>query len=334
MKFLKILLSILLTVVLLVTVLLTVMFIIYPRSETYVETQDHPYMNWMHDYINQDTLLKDVVIPGSHDSGSANLDGSMFAMARYLLACQNSSIKQQLEAGVRYFDLRTMLEDGDLYIQHADYVCQKFSTVVEEINEYIKNQKDFLILNMQHFTTDEAMTETYKYLVDNIDNFESLCITHEQRDFATLTLAKIDQLGKRLLIIWGSDIKPDSDFLFDSGKKSKTYETLYSPYIGEIHASTDEELIAQFDKYIEESKLYDGLFNLQCQRTWSKKELLMGPEQLEKRFSDKAKNYLESLTKEQLDCINIIHRDFVTSGDKILTILKLNEKKGNTVKAF
>lgn len=334
MKFLKISLSVLLTVVLLVTVLLTVMFIIYPRSETFVEAQDHPYINWMHDYIKQDTLLEDVVIPGSHDAGSANLDGSMFALARYLLACQNSSIKQQLEAGVRYFDLRTMLKDGVLYIQHADYVCQKFSTVVEELNEYIKNQKDFLILNMQHFTTDEAMRKTYDYLVDNIEGFEDLCITREQRDFSTLTLAKIDELGKRLLIIWGSDEKPNSDILFDSGKKTKTYETLYSPYIGEIHSSTDEDLLAQLDKYIEESKQYDGLFNLQCQRTWHKKEPLMGPEQLEKRFTDKAENYLNSLTTEQLDCINIIHRDFVTSGNKILTILKLNEKKGNTLKAF
>lgn len=334
MKGLKIILSILLSVALIVTLLLTVAFIIYPRAETFAEPETHPYINWMNDYMSQDTLLTDVVIPGSHDAGSANLDGSMFPLARYLLACQNSSIKSQLEAGVRYFDLRTMLKDGVLYVQHADYACQRFSAVVSEINEYVQNQKDFLILNMQHFTDDEAMKATFDYLIENITDFRSICLTKEECDFSTLTLAKIKSLGKRFLIIWGSEEKPDESILLDSGKADGTYETLYSPYIGEIHSSTDERLLAQLDEYVEQSKNYHGLFNLQCQRTWSKKELLMGPEQLERRFSDKAEAYLNSLTDEQLACINVIHRDFVTTGNKIATILKLNERKGNAIKSF
>ncbi len=335
MKALKIIKNVLIGLVIAIAVLVLVLFFIYPKSQVYVDTETHPYINWMTDYIYEGTLLTDIVIPGAHDAGTANLDGSMFQLAKYLLICQNSTIKQQLEAGVRYFDLRTKLKGDTLYIQHGDFICQKFSSVVQDLDEYLKNQKDFLILNLQHFSDDESAQATFDYLDKNIENFRSICLTKDECDFSTLTLEKIKSLGKRLLIIWGSSVKPDESILFDKGSEGVgNPDVLYSPYVSEVHKSSDEELLAQFDTYIEESKNCSGLFNLQCQRTWSSKELLKGPEQLEKRFADKANEYLNSLTDEQLEYINIVHRDFVTDGDKIKVILKLNERKGNAIKFF
>lgn len=335
MKARKIIRNILIGLVVVMAILVAVAAIIYPPTEEYVPESEHPYYNWMTEYIDGSTLLRNVVIPGAHDAGAADLDGSMFSLGRYLLVCQNAPIAEQLKEGVRYFDLRTRLKGDTLYVQHADYLCQKFSTVVEGIADYLTNGKDMLILNIQHFTDDETAVATFEYLESHITDFRSLCLTREECDFSTLTLDRIRELGKRMLIIWGSSVKPDENILFDRGREGEgNGDVLYSPYISAVHKEGDDALIKQLDQYILDSKNYSGLFNLQCQRTWAPEEPLMGPEQLENRFSELADEYIAGLTDEQLECINIIHRDFITSGDKIKIILKLNERKGNTLKEF
>lgn len=331
MKARKIIRNILIGLVVVLVVLIAVAAIIYPPTEKYVPRSEHPYYNWMTDYIKGSTLLRDVVIPGAHDAGAADLDGSMFGLGRYLLVCQNASVGDQLKQGIRYFDLRTRLKGDELYIQHADFVCQKFFSVVEDIADYLRNGRDMLILNLQHFTDDETAIATFDYLEDHIEGFADLCLTKDECDFSTLTLDSIREKGKRLLIIWGSSIKPDENILFEKGSEGVGGATLYSPYDGAIHKKGDEALLGHLDYYIENSRNYSGLFNLQCQRTWAPAEPLMGPEQLEKRFTELADEYLLNLTDEQLECINIIHRDFVTTGDKIKIILSLNDRKGNTL---
>ncbi len=335
MKTRKIVRNILVGLVAFLAVLVAVAAIIYPPTEEYVPKDEYPYYNWMTDYIDGSTLLKDVVIPGAHDAGAADLDGSMFSPGRYLLVCQNASVGDQLKEGVRYFDIRTRLKGDTLYIQHADYICQKFSSVVQDIADYLIDGKDMLILNIQHFTDDDTATATFEYLESHIADFRNLCLTKDECDFSTLTLDRIREKGKRLLIVWGSSIKPDENILFDRGREGEgNGDFLYSPYIGAVHKESDEALLEQLDEYILGSKNYNGLFNLQCQRTWAPAEPLMGPEQLENRFAPLADAYIESLSDEQLECVNIIHRDFVTSGDKIKTILRLNERKGNALKEF
>ncbi len=307
-----------------VIVLCTVVIIIYPDTKEYVEKQDYPYANWMTDTIKEDARLIDVVMPGAHDAGAADLDGSVFDLARYLLVCQNSSILEQLKCGVRYFDLRTMLDGGELYIQHGDFKTQKFSAVVGDIKTYLSTYDDVLILNFQHFTDDEASNKTYEYLVDNIDGFCDMCVTTDTA-IDTLTLKTMKAKGHRLFVIWGRAVNPNEEILF-----KKVDEVLYSPYDGDVHSTSDEALLAQLDKYIEDSKSKEGFFNLQCQRTWGSNQPLKGPEQLEEIFAPKADAYIEGLTDEQLKYINIIHRDFVTTGDKTAKIIALNERKGLT----
>ncbi len=304
--------------------LCVIALIIYPRGEDYVEKEEYPYANWMTDTIRDDVPLVDIAIPGSHDAGAADLDGSVLAIAKYLLVCQNASIAEQLKCGVRYFDLRTMLDGGELYIQHGDFKTQMFSTVVDDIKTYLATYDDVLILNFQHFTDDAASSATYDYIVETIPNFVDLCVTTDT-DISSLTLASMRQSGKRLIVIWGRSVNPNEAVLFP-----KTEEVLYSPYDGDIHSTSDEALLEHFATYIEGSKAYSGFFNLQCQRTWGANQLLKGPEQLEEVFGEKANDYIANISDEDLPYINIIHRDFVTTADKIETILALNKRKGVT----
>lgn len=56
--------------------------------------------NWMSG-IDENTLLSDISIPGTHDSGAKNM-GITSTWAQ----CQGLTIKQQLDIGVRYLDMR------------------------------------------------------------------------------------------------------------------------------------------------------------------------------------------------------------------------------------
>ena len=60
------------------------------------------YSKWMKN-INDDTLINEIVMPGSHDAGSYKMV--------WLGETQQFNIEQQLEMGVRYFDLRVNKKD-------------------------------------------------------------------------------------------------------------------------------------------------------------------------------------------------------------------------------
>lgn len=76
--------------------------------------------NWMGS-IKDDTLLSDISIPGTHDSGS-NKVSSVESIAR----CQNSTIEQQLSYGVRYLDMRLEYDTsvtGSIKVVHSTIDC-------------------------------------------------------------------------------------------------------------------------------------------------------------------------------------------------------------------
>lgn len=78
------------------------------------------------------TLLSDITIPGTHDTcARSNIP---FVRTQYL------SVTQQLEAGIRFLDLRCrLLADGDLYMYHGGVPMNfprylKLSTVMAEVS--------------------------------------------------------------------------------------------------------------------------------------------------------------------------------------------------------
>lgn len=70
--------------------------------------------NWMEN-IGDDVLLKNINIPGTHDSTTRYCQFSLFA------SCQKKSISEQLSAGVRVFDIRV---DG-MTLVHSFCKCKE-----------------------------------------------------------------------------------------------------------------------------------------------------------------------------------------------------------------
>ena len=92
---------------------------------------------WMKD-VKDETKVNEIVIPGSHDAGTYGMS--------WLGATQ------QLNLGVRYFDLRVNKVNNDYLIFHSILNGTKFDPILDSIVKFIEdNPSETLLLDFQHF---------------------------------------------------------------------------------------------------------------------------------------------------------------------------------------
>lgn len=100
--------------------------------------------NWMSE-VSDNQEIRKMSIPGTHDSGATH---SIVDIAG---KCQDLSIKEQLNIGVRLFDIRLQMVNNTFKIVH-DFVDQKLSlkSVVEDFSSFIRTHKDeFLLISIK-----------------------------------------------------------------------------------------------------------------------------------------------------------------------------------------
>jgi hypothetical protein len=115
--------------------------------------------------------LKDVVLPGSHDSGLSVLNGTGGSNSESINECntltQKQDIGHQLNAGIRMFDLRIGTFNGQLYTKHSASDCmadalggaygEKFPVILKSLREFLqKNRKEFVLITVSHFCEKET----------------------------------------------------------------------------------------------------------------------------------------------------------------------------------
>lgn len=112
------------------------------------------YANWM-GLLPDSRLLSELNIPGTHDSGTANVEGSWNSSFN-IVSCQKYFIEQQLYAGARSLDIRTAWNNDskDMVLVHGqDYmVChtpnhgnkatnKTFRSTLDTVIKYLKTHK-------------------------------------------------------------------------------------------------------------------------------------------------------------------------------------------------
>ena len=86
--------------------------------------------NWM-SYLEDDTLLSAMTIPGTHDSAA-------YTVSLPFVATQKMNIVQQLDAGIRYFDFRCGVRSNQVEMVHgATYLGLKFEDVLNDMYEWL-----------------------------------------------------------------------------------------------------------------------------------------------------------------------------------------------------
>lgn len=129
---------------------------------------------WMEQFlvpVSSNLSLKDIVIPGSHDAGMSVLTATGGQQKGTINACntltQQLTIKQQLQQGIRMFDLRVGTYSQLLYTKHAAADCmedaigggygEQLKTVSEGIKQFLKtNTQEIILLTFSHFCEKEA----------------------------------------------------------------------------------------------------------------------------------------------------------------------------------
>lgn len=84
--------------------------------------------------------------------GSKITDGILSAIYSRLCQCQAMTCKQQLQAGIRYLDLRVAkAPDGNFYSCHGVF-CVAVTEILQEIKEFLDaHSKEIVLLDFNHF---------------------------------------------------------------------------------------------------------------------------------------------------------------------------------------
>uniref|UniRef100_A0A336M9J6 CSON014078 protein n=1 Tax=Culicoides sonorensis TaxID=179676 RepID=A0A336M9J6_CULSO len=177
--------------------------------------------NWMRNLngeIKRTIPIINIAIPGSHDSFSYGInrksepapdaEKSMIIVYKYFLPCvvrrwartQKYQMSQQLNSGIRYFDLRTSKKDSEYYFVHGLY-CEEIEKPLEDLRNFLDDHPDeFVILDCQHFY-DFSHQDHIKFMQILIKAFGNR-IYERIGTLLELTLDHAISQRKQLLIIY------------------------------------------------------------------------------------------------------------------------------------
>ena len=271
---------------------------------------------WM-SMIKDDTLLKNIVIPGAHDAGTKGIS--------YMAETQDRDTAELLACGTRYFDLRiAKTSSGELKIFHGPFKGVTLDSVLGQITQFLQdNPSEMLILDFQHFDNGAESEAKTKVL--------TLPVVRAQGDFVqfvdNLTLG--EARGK-CLILWGAD-SADGEVFLRRNNDAGTVETsaLHSYYESSLNKKSSKTYVKEaLPHYIEMYKQQgSGLFVLQGQLTDGL--FVFGPHFREATHNKNMNAYVNNMKDSaDLGIINIIMRDYVSPHKNCLA-LALNVAKNN-----
>ncbi len=145
-----------------------------------VKKRTIPISNWMGSLKSvypqfSKAAIKDIILPGTHDSATSGIeinsefspDGSAITkrlkilkslplynqIFAYWSKTQPLTIKQQLDQGIRYLDLRLCDKNGEVYSCHGKY-SDNISTIIQQVKAFTddpENKNEIILLDMNHF---------------------------------------------------------------------------------------------------------------------------------------------------------------------------------------
>jgi hypothetical protein len=132
--------------------------------------------NWM-GALSDNVKLKDVSIPGTHDAGSR------FGGAA--AETQTWTIKEQLNSGIRYLDIRCRRVGDKFAIHHGSvYQNQNFDDVMTEVKDFLRdNPKEVVVMRIKNETDSAAGSSTFREIWNGyLNNYPNLFYSSNYSD--------------------------------------------------------------------------------------------------------------------------------------------------------
>lgn len=138
-----------------VSAIVAILFIVlgtlflFPYFERVSSKPTKTSADWMKK-LEDELSLDMVTLPGTHDSATT------YVQLPYFMRCQSLTMKEQLEAGFRYLDIRLNEENGKLYFYHSFAKCKtgmlpwadalELEMVLEQVYSFLINHPSETIL--------------------------------------------------------------------------------------------------------------------------------------------------------------------------------------------
>lgn len=160
-------------------------FFLSGRDGKFVSTGSTSGANcWMSENLDLlgDRTLRELCLPASHDSGMSEIRWqSMFATASNTQT-QLLSIYEQLNCGVRWFDIRPVISNGQFYTGHYAHLVggvyqgalgQSIRQIIDQINNFSAINPELIILSISHCLNLDGLGLFDRPL--HQDEFDRLC---------------------------------------------------------------------------------------------------------------------------------------------------------------
>ena len=283
---------------------------------------------WM-GMIDDDVPVTDIVMPGSHDSGTYGM--------LFLGETQALSFGDQMRSGARYFDVRIRRTgEGELRFYHGILTSENgYGDFLSDTVRFLEeNPTEFLILDYQHRDpagNREFDNTLFSMLLDALGEERILCAPDGMSDLDYVDSLTLGEARGKVLVTFGADARStDYDFVMvrDSDGGTRAGSVLHSPYDERNDVQSEEYVNRVFGEYIAQYSAYGGgICVLQTQ-------LLAGndngfvPQSMEEIHDPNVTAWIKSCKDDPdlLAALNVIMRDYLTPR-KCIDIIELNKYK-------
>ncbi len=304
-------------------------------EETYEAVDGIDKASWMTTlYQDQDALLRDILIPGTHDSATYGITPTsdvsiksgnwLYNLAKPLVAgwskTQACDVGVQLAGGNRYFDLRLEWHKGEIWIVHGMY-SDTLANVLDDVRAFSEeNPKEIVILDFQKVTAPDYFDETDSLLQDKLgglmisnrylptDSIHTLWGSGEGNIIAVMNDVEMADYADQY---WYRDETLESDWA-DSGDADVVYEHVTDAL---VYRADDTFSVAQAVVTPNEQYIVQGAFN--------------GVNNLVRFSRDITENivdWLEGWVEDDVP-VNIIMTDFYDRHDVVATAIRHNRNR-------
>ncbi|XP_005093807.1 PI-PLC X domain-containing protein 3 [Aplysia californica] len=282
--------------------------------------------------------LMKLAIPGSHNSATFGIDPkaecapdaptnvansvrvpvlgeAVRAVCRAWSVCQKLDFRQQLESGIRYFDLRISTKPGseDFYFVHTLY-GPKLSEMLESVSSYLsEHRKEVVLLDLNHFYGMEE--EHHAMLLSLLTSHfgEKLMPCGDPRQ---VTLRHMWDLDKQVLVFYQHDLASSFTEVWPAS-------SIIAPWANTPH----EEQCLQFLSQRFDQPQPDHFVVCQGILSPTPSHFLNVSSSLESmvcRFRPRIYSWISQRAATHPYSLNIVMVDFAQGGDFVQRVLSLN----------
>lgn len=278
------------------------------------------FEKWM-SYIKDEAKITKIAIPGSHNAGTMGMP----KVAR----CQNGTLFEQFQHGVRYFDIRLRADKKGLRIAHGILKGMPAKDAFASLKKILDSSDEFLVISIQTYMNQKVgpIKLSYSGNTGETDELISKYLEPEKYaltdfdDIRNITLGDIRKSGKKYIII--------------NEKEEYKYSVkgpMIAPWDPKIFGMKPEKFVEENLKYLKNLES-EGFFWFQTQQTpnLGTEVGMTWPVDLEKLSKPLFPAMMKQVAddSEMLGKVNLVAGDFMSADlMKAKIILNLNLLKG------